>query len=102
MLRFLADENFNGRILRGLLRRVPELDIVRAQDVEVLYGEEDPVVLAWAADEGRVVLTQDVATMAGFAYERVVAGEPMPGGLRGRSGHADRAGGGGVGADRSG
>lgn len=79
MLRFLADENFNGRILRGLQRRVPELDVVRAQDVEDLYGAEDPVVLAWAAKRGRVVLTQDVATMAGFAYERVVAGEPMPG-----------------------
>lgn len=79
MLRFLADENFNGRILRGLQRRVPELDVVRAQDIDELYGQDDPVVLAWAADAGRVVLTQDVATMAGYAYERVVAGQPMPG-----------------------
>lgn len=27
MLRFLADENFNNDIVRGLLRRVPDLDI---------------------------------------------------------------------------
>ncbi|MBW4570714.1 MAG: hypothetical protein KME31_22635 [Tolypothrix carrinoi HA7290-LM1] len=29
MLRFLADENFNNNIVRGLSRRQPELDIIR-------------------------------------------------------------------------
>ena len=29
MLRLLADENLNNDIVRGLLRRRPELDIVR-------------------------------------------------------------------------
>jgi len=29
--------------------------------------------------EGRIVLTHDVATMTGFAYRRVAAGQPMPG-----------------------
>jgi hypothetical protein len=29
MPRFLADENFNGRILRALLRLIPDLDVVR-------------------------------------------------------------------------
>jgi hypothetical protein len=29
MLRFVADENFNNDIVRGMLRRAPELDIVR-------------------------------------------------------------------------
>ena len=29
MLRFAADENFNNDIVRGLLRRAPDLDIVR-------------------------------------------------------------------------
>jgi hypothetical protein len=33
MLRFCADENLNNNILRGLLRHLPELDIVRIQDV---------------------------------------------------------------------
>ena len=33
MLRFAADENFNGDIVRGLLRRNPNVDIVRVQDV---------------------------------------------------------------------
>lgn len=29
-MRLLADENFNGSILRGLIRRLPDLDIVRS------------------------------------------------------------------------
>lgn len=78
MLRLLADENFNGDIVRGLLLRRPDLDLVRVQDVG-LRNAEDPDILAWAADNNRIVLTHDRATMADFAYERVVAGEPMPG-----------------------
>jgi hypothetical protein len=33
MLRLAADENFNADIIRGLRRRLPELDVVRVQDV---------------------------------------------------------------------
>ena len=36
-------------------------------------------LLAWAAEQGRVLLTHDVATITAFAYERVRAGKPMPG-----------------------
>ena len=32
-MRFLSDENFNGAILRGLMRRLPTLDVIRVQDV---------------------------------------------------------------------
>jgi hypothetical protein len=78
MLRFLADENFNNDIVRGLLRRKPDLDLVRAQDVG-LSGADDPALLAWAAQQGRVILTHDVTTMTRYAYERVEAGWPMPG-----------------------
>ena len=78
MLRLATDEDFNNRILRGLLRRIPELDIVRAQDVG-LRGGEDPDVLEWAAGEGRVLLTHDASTMSAFAYERVKRGLAMPG-----------------------
>jgi hypothetical protein len=78
MLRLLADENFNGDIVRGLLRRQPDLDIVRVPDVG-LAGAEDPDVLAWAAQNNRIVLTHDRATMTDHAYERLTAGEAMPG-----------------------
>jgi len=49
MLRIGADENFNGAIVRGMLRRQ------------------------------RVVLTHDVTTLRQFAEDRVRAGLPMPG-----------------------
>lgn len=78
MLLLVSDENFNNDIVRGLLRRNPDLDILRVQDVG-LRGEEDPVILEWAAREGRVLLTHDAATMTYFAYERVRAGKSMPG-----------------------
>src|SRR5689334_21808795 len=78
MLRLLADENFNGDIVRGLLRRQPDLDLVRVQDVG-LAGAEDPDILAWAAENNRIVLTHDRATMSDVAYERVAAGEKMTG-----------------------
>ena len=78
MLRLAADENFNGNIVRGLLRRRPDLDLVRVQDAG-LAGADDPAILTWAADEGRILLTHDVETMVGFAYERVEAGLRMPG-----------------------
>ena len=78
MLRFAADENFNNDIVRGLRRRLPLLDLIRVQDAG-LSGADDPTVLAWAAREGRVLLTHDVATMTLFALNRVEAGQPMPG-----------------------
>lgn len=76
--RFLADENFNNDLPRALLRRLSNLDVVRAQDV-VIAGADDPALLAWAAEEGRILLTHDVRTIPGFAYERVRAGLPLPG-----------------------
>jgi predicted nuclease of predicted toxin-antitoxin system len=78
MLRLLSDQNFNNDIVRGLLLRRPGLDIVRVQDVG-LDEAEDPDVLAWAAEAGRIVLTHDRSTFPDFAYARVIAGQPMPG-----------------------
>lgn len=77
-MKLLADENFHGAIVRGLLRRTQNLDLVRVPDVGLIEAD-DPTVLAWAATAGRVVLTHDAATLIGFAYERVAAGLPMPG-----------------------
>lgn len=76
MLRLLADETFNGDIVRGLLLRQSDLDIVRVQDVG-LVSADDPDVLAWAAENNRIILTHDRASMSDFAYERVAAGEEM-------------------------
>jgi hypothetical protein len=78
MLLLAADENFNNDIVRGLLRRRSDLDIVRLQDVG-LSGAGDPSVLEWAAQEGRVLLTHDVSTITRYAYDRARAGKRMPG-----------------------
>ena len=78
MLRFAADENFNGKIVRGLLRRAPEVDLVRLQDLG-LTGTDDEGVLAWAAEAGRILLTHDVSTITLYAYQRLRAGKAMPG-----------------------
>ena len=67
MLLLAADENFNNDIVRGLLRRKPDLDIVRVQDAG-LSGADDPTVLEWAAQERRVLLTHDVSTITHHAY----------------------------------
>ena len=78
MLRLLADENFDTDLLRGVQRRQTPCDIVRVQDVG-LRGADDPTVLAWADEQGRIVLTHDVATLPDRAYDRMSAGLPMPG-----------------------
>ena len=78
MLTFLADENFNNAILRGLLRRNPALSIIRAQDTP-LVGTDDPTLLAWAAEQGYLLLTHDVTTMIAYAHERIAANRPMSG-----------------------
>ena len=78
MLRFLTDEDFDGRLTSALRARVPGLDLVRAQDMDLMHTP-DPDILAWAAAEDRIVLTHDRNTMSGFASTRVKAGQPMPG-----------------------
>ena len=78
MIRFLADENFNGIIIRGFLRRQPLLDLVTAKEAG-LSGADDRALLRWATDQKRVTLTHDAQTLAGFAYDRVKQGLPMSG-----------------------
>jgi hypothetical protein len=77
-MRFATDENFDGRILAGLRARLPDLDVVRVQDTE-LYESSDDQLLAWLADERRILLTHDVQTLVSDAYARVKDRLPMPG-----------------------
>lgn len=78
MLALAIDGNFNNDIVRGVLRRKPDANIVRIQDTG-LSGADDAVVLEWAAQQGRVLFTHDASTMIHHAYERVRTGKPMPG-----------------------
>jgi predicted nuclease of predicted toxin-antitoxin system len=78
MLRMVSDADFNGTLYRALFRELSDLDLIRVQDVG-LRTAEDPDILAWAASEGRILITHDRETMPGFAYERVQTGLAMPG-----------------------
>lgn len=78
MLRLASDADVNGEIIRGLRRRLPEIDLLRVQDA-LPEGIPDPEILAWTAAESRVLITNDRNSMVGFAYQRVAEGEPVPG-----------------------
>ena len=78
MIRFLVDEDIKDQIFKGVLRRLPDLDIVRVQDVGLRTFRDDRV-LEFAARENRILITHDVSTMRAFAKARLVAGKPMPG-----------------------
>jgi predicted nuclease of predicted toxin-antitoxin system len=70
MMRFLADEDFNNDVLRGLLRRGVAADVVRVQDTGAA-GADDETVLATAAADGRILLTHDVSTLLHVAFARI-------------------------------
>lgn len=78
MLRFVVDENFHNDILRGILREISDVDIVRAQDIQ-LARRDDPTLLEWAAHANRILLTHDIKTMPNFVRMRLEANQTMPG-----------------------
>ena len=60
--RFQADENLNAKIIAGLRRREPSLDLRTAKDAKLL-GRDDRDVLAIAAHESRILVSHDRETM---------------------------------------
>lgn len=52
-MKWLADECFDNDIVRGLLRRSPTLDLIRAQDIAEIAGTDDQKLLAWASANQR-------------------------------------------------
>ncbi|MBZ0306214.1 MAG: DUF5615 family PIN-like protein [Anaerolineae bacterium] len=77
-MKFLADENFNNDILRGVWRRIPDASFTRVQDTDIA-GADDPRVLEYAVEQGYIVLSHDVNTMRGYFYDRITAELPVPG-----------------------
>ena len=77
-MKFLTDENFEGAIFRGLLRRKPDIDLLRVQDVG-LSNVDDPTILDWANKEERILLTHDRRTMPIYAYQRMAEGKYIAG-----------------------
>lgn len=78
ILRLASDADVHGELIRGLRRHLPGINLIRVQDA-LPEGTSDLDVLAWAAQEDRVLITNDRNTMVGFAYQRIQAGEPVAG-----------------------
>jgi hypothetical protein len=78
MLRLLIDQDFNHHVLRGLTARIPGLDAVTARQAG-LSNAPDPDLLAWAASEGRLLVTHDKKTMPDHAADRLASGERIAG-----------------------
>ena len=56
MLRLATDADVHGDIVRGLRRRLPEIDLIRVQDA-LPEGTPDREVLAWTAAEDRILVS---------------------------------------------
>jgi hypothetical protein len=62
MIRFMAEADLKGAIVRGCRRREPTMDFLSANDSK-LEGVCDPDVLALAAAQNRIVVSHDFQTM---------------------------------------
>jgi len=78
MLRLLIDQDLDHDILRGLIRRVPLLDVVTAFEIGMSKAT-DSQLLARAAQENRIIVTHDRKTMPTHAAHLMSAGENIAG-----------------------
>lgn len=76
--RFLADEDLRHGIVLAVRRLEPLVQVITVRDAS-LRAASDGEVLAFAANEGWLVLSHDVNTMRAVAVRRVAEGLPMPG-----------------------
>jgi predicted nuclease of predicted toxin-antitoxin system len=70
VIRLAFDHNVHGTIVIRVSLYRPALDVMTVREVG-LAAADDPTVLAWAAGERRVLITQDERTMPRYAYDRV-------------------------------
>jgi hypothetical protein len=76
-IRFLADANFDQKIVAGLLLREPQIDFELPQAV-IPEKMGDPQVLELGAARGRIIVTHDVRTMPDH-FSGFVADQSCPG-----------------------
>jgi hypothetical protein len=77
-IKLLLDQDFDLDILRGLQLRVPQVDAITAFEIG-LSDASDPELLAWAAENGRLLLTHDRQTMPDHIEDRLAAGGQIVG-----------------------
>jgi uncharacterized protein DUF5615 len=78
MLSLLIDQDLDHDILRGLIRRIPQLDALTAFEIG-LGRATDPDLLTWAAQEKRVIITHDKTTMPSHAADLLHDGKDIAG-----------------------
>jgi hypothetical protein len=76
--RFLADHDLNERIVQGVLRQEPLVDVHRARDLG-LQEKPDAEILHYAAEHGLIVISHDVNTMTEATIRRIHEGLHVPG-----------------------
>jgi Domain of unknown function (DUF5615) len=76
--RFLADQDFNDHIVRGVQRREPAVEFLRARELGI-EERSDTEVLAHAAAGSWIVVSHDVNTMTAAANARLATGQPLAG-----------------------
>jgi Domain of unknown function (DUF5615) len=78
VLKLLIDENFDQRILRGLLLHVPGLLYTVVQETG-LARAQDAALVQWAAENQQVLVTHDRKTMLKAAHKRMRSGHRTAG-----------------------
>jgi len=76
--RFLADQDLNDAIVRGVLRLEPSIEFIRLRDIG-LEQSPDEQVLRFAAREGWIAVSHDVSSMPAAASQLLAAGEAITG-----------------------
>jgi uncharacterized protein DUF5615 len=78
VIRFLADACLAHYIVSGCLRREPAMDFKSAVSAK-LRGKTDLEVLNLAAQEGRILVSQDIRTMPRYFAAFLQRGSHIPG-----------------------
>ncbi len=77
MQRLLTDHDFNERITRGLVRRIPELDWAPVRRFGLAEAADDRV-LEFALETSRMLVTHDDRTIYPLAFQWLAEGRPLP------------------------
>ncbi len=75
---FLLDENIDVTLAAQLRRKQPAIDVQTAVEAGT-RGLKDPLLLAWAADHDRILITHDKRTMPAHFYDFLFGGHESPG-----------------------
>lgn len=76
--RFLADQDINDHIVRGVLHQEPAIEFLHVRDFG-MQESSDSEILAFADREQYLVVSHDVNTMSAAAMNRLAAGDSCAG-----------------------